>query len=644
MQQSTLAPVWAVVWNLFLVYLTYWVARLVFYGMNRELLSPALDNSWTDLLCGSLLFDTSAIVYTNALWILLMLLPLHWKERPAYHRVLRWLFVVVNSLAFIVNLCDAVYFPFTLRRTTSTVFGEFAHESNLLSIFGNEMLSHWYLVVLAAAVVAVLWCLYFIPRLRRPLILIAYYPTLVIATALAAGLCVAGMRGGFTTAVRPITVSNASQYVSRPMDAALVLNTPFSLLRTLGKDVFRVPSYFDNEQDLQQAFDPVHHPTDSLPMARKNVVVLIVESFGREYIGALNRHDDPGYRGYTPFTDSLIAHSVTFTHSYANGHKSIDGMPSVLSSIPMMIEPFFLTPASMNHVSGLARLLADEGYTTAFFHGAANGSMGFQAFARATGFGAYYGRDEFNADPLTGGDTDFDGTWAIWDEPFLQFYCRTMNQMHEPFMTAVFTASSHHPFVVPKQYADTFPAGTLPIHRCIGYTDHALRRFFEAASKQPWFKNTLFVLTSDHTNMSDHPEYQTDLGEFAAPIIFYDPNGDLTPHIEDKIAQQIDILPTVLGLLHYNKPYFAFGIDVFNTPAEDTWAFSYLNGIYQLANQGYVLQWDGNRTVGIYSLADSLMQHNLVGTALPQQPRMEHQLKGLIQQYMARMSQDCLHP
>ena len=196
--------------------------------------------------------------------------------------------------------------------------------------------------------------------------------------------------------------------------------------------------------------------------------------------------------------------------------------------------------------------------------------------------------------------------------------------------------------MVPEQYVDSFPAGTQPIHRCIGYTDHALRRFFEAASRQPWFNNTIFVLTADHTNMSARSEYQTDLGEFSVPIIIYDPSGDLPPAMEDKIAQQIDILPTLLGLLHYGKPYFAFGIDVLHTPAADTWAFSYLNGVYQYAKDGLFLQWDGQRTVGLYSLDDRLMQHNLAGTGVAQQAKLEREVKALIQQYMMRMTADRL--
>ena len=109
----------------------------------------------------------------------------------------------------------------------------------------------------------------------------------------------------------------------------------------------------------------------------------------------------------------------------------------------------------------------------------------------------------------------------------------------------------------------------------------------------------------------------------------------------DKVAQQIDIMPTMLGLLGYSKPYVAFGIDVLSTPADQTWAVNYLNGIYQYVKHGLVLQMDGSRTVGLYALDDRLMQHNLVGQR-PEQPGMERELKAIIQQYMTRMKHDRL--
>ena len=640
--ESYLSPLVATLVNLLLAYVVYFVARMAYLLDNWSYFSDSLT---TEVLQGGLVFDTAAILVTNIPYIVLMLLPLHWKETRIWHQLCRWVFVIINGLSLVVNLCDAAYFPYTLRRTTTTVFSEFQNEGNLGGVFLTEALHHWYFVLLGVLVIYALWRLYTIPRLEvSRLSWWRYDLTTLLSLAAVAPFVVAGIRGGFATAVRPITISNANQYVDRPTDAALVLNTPFSLYRTIGKAVFVVPDYYDNQQEMEAVFSPIHVPSDTLPMTKKNVVVLIVESFGREYIGALNWNLENGtYKGYTPHVDSLISLSTTFERSFCNGRKSIDGMPSILSSIPMFVEPFFLTPASMNQVSGIASLLGSKGYQTAFFHGAQRGSMGFMAFARKTGFQEYYGREDFDADSRFNGDDDFDGMWAIWDEPFLQYYCTKMNEMKQPFMTAVFTASSHHPYVVPDKYKDVYPEEGIIMHKCIRYTDMAIGRFFQEASRQPWFQNTIFVLTSDHTNMSDHDYYQTDLGGFSSPIIIYEPGGSREPSVEPKIAQQIDILPTIMGMLHYPDPYFGFGIDLLNTPADSTWAVNYLNGIYQYVKHGHLLQFDGQHTRAVYSLTDSLMKHNLAGH-LPQQPQMERELKAIIQQYMERMTQDRLQP
>ena len=652
-RMGLLSPLAATLCNLLIAYIIYFVARVIYFLENYSFFSQDLSFSHLmEIVKGGLVFDTSAIFVTNIPYIVLMLLPWHGKETKIYHQVCRWVFIIINGLALAINLCDSVYFRFTMRRTTTTVFNEFSNENNLGSVFLTESIRHFYLILAFAFLV---WCMYKLyrkPRLHsRELCWWKYDLTMLLSLAIFAPFLVAGIRGGFTTAVRPITISNANQYVNRPVEAALVLNTPFSLYRTIGKNVFVVPEYYSNPQEMEAIYSPIHKVSKDLKdlspdtMIKKNVVVLIVESFGREYIGALNKTLDNGqYKGYTPCVDSLIAHSVTFKHSFCNGRKSIDGMPSILSSIPMFVEPFFLTPASMNHVSGIASLLAGEGYQTAFFHGAQRGSMGFQAFSRATGFQEYYGREDYDADKRFGGDEDFDGMWAIWDEPFLQYYATKMSEMKEPFMTAVFTASSHHPYAIPEKYKDVYPEEGIIIHKCIRYTDMAIGKFFEKVSKEPWFKNTIFVLTSDHTNLSDHAYYQTDIGGFCSPIIIYEPgNPNRQPEMQDKIAQQIDILPTVMGMLNYPKPYFGFGIDLFNTPAENTWAVNYLNGTYQYVKHGYVLQFDGQQTKGMYALNDSLMKKNLLGK-MPQQKQMERELKAIIQQYMERMVNDQLIP
>lgn len=647
---TVLAPPVALIINLFTAFVVYLLARVVYLLVNYDYFSVDLTFShFCRLMAGGFVFDRTAIVYTNALYILMMLFPLWMKETRAWQKACRWVFVIINGLAFIINLADSVYFPYTMRRTTTSVFREFGNENNLVGIVGNELLSHWYLVLIAAVVIFGMWKLYVSPRILASFYeskrdRLRYGGVMLVSLIIAVPLAIGGARGGLGTGIRPITINNANQYVDRPVECALVLNTPFALIRTIGKSVFQVPAYYRDAKSMERVFNPIHRPRPSGPFRRKNVVILIVESFGREYIGAFNRGLEGGrYRGYTPNVDRLIGKSVVFRYSFCNGRKSIDGMPSVLCGIPMFVEPFVLTPASMNNYTSIAGLLGKEGYETSFFHGANRGSMGFLAFANKTGFSHYYGRQDYDVDPRFGGDRDFDGNWGIWDEPFLQYWCTKIGEMRQPFMTALFTVSSHHPFEVPAQYRDTFREEGLPIHKCIRYTDMAIGRFFERASRQPWFKNTIFVLTSDHTNQSDHPEYESDIGGFASPVIIYDPSGELQPGMRNAVAQQTDILPTVLSYLNYGKPYLSFGCDLLTTPAPETYAVNYLNGVYQYVKYGYVLQFDGQRTRAVYALTDRLMQHNLAGR-VKCQLRMEQELKAIIQQYMYRMVNDLLFP
>lgn len=662
----------AFLWNLALAYVVYWLCRVIYWAENAS----AFEGFWSENTLGNIfkgawMFDTSAILYTNLPYALLMLIPLAFKERDLWQRIAKWLFILINGLAVVVNLMDAAYFPYTGRRTTASVFSEFSNEGNLGSVFGIEIWHHWYLVLAAILLICLLYALYRVGgngqaslqtrlsklgnsrrrisnsprRVGQDAYGVGYYLLHGVLFLLFVPLCIAGMRGGITTAVRPITLSNANQYVRRPAEAAIILNTPFSLLRTIDKQPFTVPSYFEDEAAMQAFFSPLHEPTDSTVERRKNVVVLILESFGREYIGALNPTLEGGhYKGYTPFVDSLVQQSLTCRYTFANGRKSIDGMPSILSSIPMFVEPFFLTPAALNTVGGLARELKADGYCSAFFHGAENGSMGFQAFAQATGFDSYYGKTEYNSEPRFGGEADFDGMWAIWDEPFLQFFASKMTELQEPFVTSVFTASSHHPFRIPEAYEGTFAEGSLPIHKCIRYTDYALRRFFDTARQQPWYDNTIFVLTADHTNQCAYPEYATALGQFSVPLLFFDPSGEMPRGSLKAIGQQIDIMPTILGWLGHRQPYIAFGCNLLSTPERDTWAVNYNNGSYQFARDRYLLQFDGERPTALFDFEkDWMLQDNLLNSpADTVQEAMTQTLKSIIQQYMERMKNDQL--
>lgn len=583
------------IWNILLLMAIYSLSRLFFFFINSDLYPEVSTAHLVEMLLGGMRFDLTAVLYLSSVYLVLALLPLPLKVRNhrVYQTITRLFYLIPNAVGILVNCADMVYVRFTDRRTTCTFFAEFQHDSNLGTILLQSLWQYWYVTLFALAAISILISCstkscslnpqptifnIFSKRGRGDTSPLFYYLHETLLLCLIAYFTVIGIRGGFGRYTRPITISNALQYADRPQETAIILNTPFSLMKSLENETYRNPHYFER-QDLEQIMSPIHRPDERAQEKRLNVVVLILESFSKEYIGFYN---NPSFKGgigrgsLTPFLDSLLAQSVTYTYSYASGRKSIDAMPSVLSSIPMLIEPYVVTPYATNEVSSLADCLNRKGYTTAFFHGAPNGSMGFQAFARAAHFNRYYGMDEYN------GEDAFDGTWAIWDEEFLQFFAHTMDTLPQPFLTTVFTASSHHPFKIPTRYEGHFPQGTIPLHQCVAYTDFALRRFFDYASQQPWFDNTLFVLTADHTNQLTTPEYRNTRGLFAVPIAFYSP-ARLAPDVRSQGAvSQIDIMPSVLNFLGYDKPYFAFGEDCLTLPKKHPWAVIYNHPLFEI--------------------------------------------------------------
>lgn len=636
--------------DLMLAYAAYMICRIGFILENADILAINGTAEWIRILKGGGLFDSSAIMYTNAIWLLIVLIPVHWKERRTIGKVAKWIFVVVNSICSVVNLMDAVYFQFTERRTTVTFFQEFGNEDNLGRIFLIECAGHWYFVLLAALIAFGLWKLYADPLLTltreqapantRRQTLKGYYIYKTAAMLILVPLVVCGMRGGgFTKSSRPISMSNANQFASTPAQAAAVLNTPFSLIRTISKGAVTIPEFFEDKEMMAHYYSPWHTPADSMAFSGKNVVILIVESFAEEFIGSRNRDLDGGtYRGYTEFIDSLLPHSTTFETTLCNGWVSIDAIPAILSSMPKMSKSFVTSPYATDDIPGLAKLLSEKGYHTAFFHGADNSSMGFQGAAKSTGFKNYYGREEYETDPAGGTAADFDGTWAIWDEEFLQFYCKKMSEMPEPFVTAVFTATSHHPFALPERYKKVYlDEGKHKLHKCIRYTDNALRQFFSTARQQPWYDNTIFVITADHaSSKTTHDVYTTDLGHFRVPIIMYDPSGKLPSGTRHGIMQHIDIMPTLLGILGYDRPYFSFGKDALNESAD--WAMNWHN-IPQYIYKDFMLQLsDDFSAKALYDYKqDQLLENNIINSQLEETDTMELRLKAMLQTYDSSM-------
>ena len=262
--------------------------------------------------------------------------------------------------------------------------------------------------------------------------------------------------------------------------------------------------------------------------------------------------------------------------------------------------------------------------------------MGLQAFANLSGFDDYYGMTEY------GNDDDFDGIWGIWDEKFLQYFAKTLNTFKQPFYSTLFTVTSHPPHILPEEYKDKFKGGPLPIHKTIEYTDFAIKRFMQTASKMPWYNNTLFVFTADHPTAAIHyQEYNSAWGYYSVPLFFYKPGSDWSSFSQD-IVQQIDIMPSVLGYLNYDKPYMAYGRNIFDA-SKEPFAFNYSDNVYQAFIGDYLLQYDGEKSVALYDFRnDKRLKSNLVNEKPEVVLTMEKKLKAFIQQYNNRMVDDNL--
>lgn len=624
----------ALIYRLFVVLFVFTLCRLFFYAYNLEYYPDITFSRLSTILFGGLRFDLTAALYINSLYILSQIIPLKIRHNEGYQRISFWLFTIPNAIGILMNMADTVYYQITLKRTTAAIFQQFANETNLPGLVLRFLIEYWYVDLLAIGLISCMFFLYKRVTLTSATgqKLWAYSIIQFLLMGVSVYLVIVGIRGGFKHSTRPITLSNASAYIQKPNERAIVLNTPFAIFRTLKKSALQEKQYFPSQTEQEKIFTALYPGNPDSTMTRKNVVVFILESFGTEHIGALNR-DIEGYTGFTPFLDSLIQHSYTFKHSYANGRKSISGMPSVLASIPSLVAPFILSHYSGNNINSLASTLAREGYYTAFFHGAANGSMGFDAFANQAGFQEYFGKNEFN------NDEHYDGIWGIWDEEFFQYFNAELGKMKQPFFSALFSVSSHHPFILPEKHKGKFPQGTLKIHKNVGYTDFSLRRFFEEAKKSDWYENTIFVLTADHASTySDILKYKTSMGTFTVPIIIHEPgNARLKGFDEETVAQQNDIMPTILNMLGYPNPYIAFGTDIFDANT-DHFALNYVGDSYQMIMDRYLAQHNGDVVTSLYDIQkDELLTKNLNGSLPEIEKKFDLKIKAVIQEYNRRL-------
>ncbi|WP_244165323.1 LTA synthase family protein [Flavobacterium phragmitis] len=518
------------------------------------------------------------------------------------------------------NLIDIIYFRFTGRRSTFSMITAKGMEKEALGLFFSFIIEFWYIPLLLIILSILFWKS--IPNFKNKSEIKHFTKQKFLKQSFyfltSAFLLLIIARGGFQK--KPLRIVDAARY-SSCKNAPLILNTSFCILKTIfQKDDIEKVNYFD-----QKSLDSIYKPILSFKKAgtvnKKNVVIIILESFGHENIN----------KKQTPFLDSLITKSYYFKNGFANGKVSIDAVPSIISSIPsLMNNSFIISSYSLNKTNSLPKILKKEGYATSFFHGAFNGSQNFDQYSKASGFEQYYGKDEYI------GPEAFDGKWGIFDEEFLQFFAKKLSTFKEPFFSSIFTISSHNPYRIPERYKNKFPKGTTVVQESIAYTDYSLKLFFEKAKTQKWYNNTLFVISADHTSSSGESEIdKTIIGKFHIPILFFDPGNPNFYGANEKNFQQIDIMPSIVEYLGIKTDLICFGKSF---KSDQNFAVFYLQGIYHCVQDEYYLAFANNQVIGLYNWKkDPLLKNDLQTKNTFKTLQISNFLKAYIQNFNERV-------
>ncbi len=576
---------WRLLHQMAWLLLAYTLMRGLFLIYNLEAYAESSVSGILAAFAKGLHFDIAILIWLNSPLLLVNLLP--WPAKMVsshrYRIIHDSLFWLLNIPVFLLNILDMEFFKFVGRRSSQDIL---ALSQDIEQQWFQQLIHYWYLFaifllfayVCTRLVLKVSW-----QPTRLKLHLLLWLPV----TTLVFLLLAVTVRGGFQ--VKPMSPVDANRFENSAL-AGLALNTPYTLLLTEPSKALPKFKFFPNLSEARNLLMEGRRQQAIGPVKDYNVVILIVESLGLEFFS------EPHGKGvtYVPFIEKLSQEGLFFENGFANGRDSANAVPAILGGLPHLMDQYFgASPFSTNRLEGLGSILKASGYSTHFFHGGGNGTMYFDVVSHALGVDHYYGMEEY---PKQG---DYDGTWGIRDEPYLQYVVEQLNGQKEPFFATVFTLSSHTPYSVPAPYDEQLPAGPHPIHKAIRYADLSIKHFFESAKKQPWYDNTLFIITGDHVPADrSNPLFSSELGLFRLPLIFYHPSGSIPVEHSYRIAQQADILPTVLdylGLLgRTDFPLLPFGKSLFDKASQGE-AFLY-TGQYILVTKDGVASMQQNRS------------------------------------------------
>jgi phosphoglycerol transferase MdoB-like AlkP superfamily enzyme len=284
---------------------------------------------------------------------------------------------------------------------------------------------------------------------------------------------------------------------------------------------------------------------------KKNVVLITVESLSEEFMKHYGNQSK-----ITPFLDQLAEESLFFTNLYATGNRTVRGLEAITLCVPPTPGESVIKRKDNKNKFTTGSIFQSKGYTTKFLYG------GDAYFDNMQDFFGGNGYDIVDKSSLKSNEISFSNIWGVCDEDMAKKAIQVMNdeaKTGKPFFNHWMTVSNHRPFTYPEGKVSI--AGTAKSREGgVMYTDYALKQFFDMAKKQAWFKNTVFVIVADHC-ASSSGKTELPMDKYRIPAFIYAP-GFIQPQKYTKTVSQIDIMPTVLGILNFNYTSKFFGQNV----------------------------------------------------------------------------------
>jgi phosphoglycerol transferase MdoB-like AlkP superfamily enzyme len=580
--------------RLALALLILMAARITFWVFNaNQFVFPGFFKAFEILFWGAY-FDVITLFYCLSPFILIHLLPGNWFYNPKIQTGLKLFFIGIIFILFTLTCIDAGYFPFSKSRLNITLF-KMAGVEEIRVI--QYIFDYWWFVPVILVMVFLTWQFYPIAKSQNRLKWYFQIPLNILVLA----FLVLTIRGGFR--LKPLRSIDTALFVPAS-HSQLSISSGFNILESFTGETINIPKYF-TETELKEIMKGDYHVLKSAEgFKKKNIVILILESFGKEY--TFPETDEA--ISYSPFLQKLAKFSTFYNRAYSNGTRSVDAIPSILEGVPKLTKTDFMYSNYIHNITpGFPFYLKKEGYECAFYHGGKNGTLGFEAFLKSRGWN-YYGKDQYQ-----GTSADFDGQWGIYDGPYLQYVAKQLGQTKQPFVASVFTLSSHHPYTLPKEFKDSFKTIKKPILKTVRYTDQCLKAFFQSIKNEPWFKETVFIITADHSSENFTKRYQSKDGRYEVPLLVYDAGEfskvfksifsgtsietSCVPHgVNNSITQHVDIIPLVLKQIGYSGKIFTLGT-YFEKP-ENKMAFQNEEGNYQIITNHMNYTFDGNKFKG----------------------------------------------